>query len=98
MDSQPEFPLRTYLTFANKYETSRINNLDSVSEGDVLNPTASTGLRSSSSQSRGDNFPYGTIFILWIFGLVLWCYVYVFGVSDWKRRKSGRGKNSDKNK
>ena len=98
MDSQPEFPLRTYLTFADKYETSRINNLDSVSEGDVLNPTASTGLRSSSSQSRGDNFPYGTIFILWIFGLVLWCYVYVFGVSDWKRRKSGRGKNSDKNK
>ncbi|OEU09284.1 hypothetical protein FRACYDRAFT_277408 [Fragilariopsis cylindrus CCMP1102] len=98
LDSQPEFPLRTYLTFADKYETSRINSLNSVSEGDVLNPTGSTGLRSSSSQSRGDNFPYGTIFILWIFGLVLWCYVHVFGVSDWKRRKSGRGKNSDKNK
>ncbi|MGK3737855.1 MAG: hypothetical protein ACI8RD_005211 [Bacillariaceae sp.] len=73
-----------------------MNNLDNVSEGDILNPTA-TGLRSSHSQSR-DNFPFGTISILWIFGLVLWCYVYVFGVSDWKRRKSGRGKNSDKNK
>ena len=71
LDSQPEYPMRTELTFANDYETSIMNQ--DVLDEDLLHPSSS--IRKDSvypSQSREP--PYGTLFILWIFGLILWLY------------------------
>jgi len=101
LQPQPIYPLRTDLTFADKYEM----NIDiDTSEGDILNNPSvphSPPKMSSTSQPRGDNFPYDEIFILWIFGLMLWCYLCVVlskNASSWIKRKSRRGKNSNKNK
>mmetsp|Transcript_9181 Transcript_9181/g.8941 ORF Transcript_9181/g.8941 Transcript_9181/m.8941 type:complete len:552 (-) Transcript_9181:79-1734(-) len=100
LQPQPIYPLRTDLTFANKYE---FNTDTDVSEGDILNnlsvPHSSLKM-SSPSQTRGDNIPYSTLFIAWLFGLVLWCYVHVVLTKNVSgiRIKSRRGKNSYKNK
>lgn len=92
LDPQPEYPMRTEMTFISDYE----GNLDTM--GEDLNTLSTDYAAGISSYSQSDGIPYGTLFILWILGVGFWCNVYVFSKPQRRRRKKKKGRNSSKNK
>jgi len=89
LDPQPEYPMRTNLTFENHYKSSLID-FDALGKDPLL---------PSLHKSQSEDLPYGTLFILWFLGLSLWCYVYVILPPNRpKRRRKKRRKDNDKSK
>eukprot|EP00532_Pseudo-nitzschia_australis_P006706 CAMPEP_0168169488 /NCGR_PEP_ID=MMETSP0139_2-20121125/3667_1 /TAXON_ID=44445 /ORGANISM="Pseudo-nitzschia australis, Strain 10249 10 AB" /LENGTH=532 /DNA_ID=CAMNT_0008086915 /DNA_START=155 /DNA_END=1750 /DNA_ORIENTATION=- len=72
LDPQPEYPLRTNLTFEEKHYEQRSVLMDLFFSDE--NPLAPLKLlrKKSSSPSQPGDLPYGTLLILWALGLVLW--------------------------
>jgi hypothetical protein len=68
LDPQPEFPLRTQLTFYEQLEQP------AEQVGAPLEP-----VHQALKQDVGgsNEMPLATLLLLWIFGLVVWCVVFV---------------------
>ena len=85
LDPQPEFPLRTNLTFSeNRYGDSMVD----------LDDSSSSALGVSADPLDPSRVPYGTIFLFWIVGLGFWCNMFVFSSkpSSRPRRKKNKSK------
>lgn len=79
LDPQPEYPLRTNLTFNDDREFSD----DSQQQQHRLFGTALSPLDAR-------RVPYGTMFVLWVLGLVYWCHVNLSSVTHAATRKRRR--------
>jgi hypothetical protein len=81
LDPQPEYPLRTKLTFY-KEEMQPPPSLE-ILEGDVLSDAQQgSPLRGVpvTSQTQSSPFPSATVMLIfWVLGLVMWCMVYMKG-------------------
>ena len=87
LDPQPEYPLRTNLTFSGDRYGESMMGMD----GDLV----SSSLSMSASPLDPNRVPYGTMLFFWILGLALWCQVYGFTSkhsSGPKRRKKNKSK------
>ena len=91
LDPQPEFPLRSNLTFAYEYGSSMMDLDDDMSQ------PSSSSLADSIAVDPLDSsrVPYGTIFILWMLGICFWCHIHVFS-STHGSASSQRRKNKNK--
>ena len=92
MDPQPEFPLRTELTFYEEIDQPVGIQID-LGQDPVIERKAEV------IRNDANELPVFTIFMLWIFGLVVWCVVFVHqggtsGLKKSKRRKK-KGAASD---
>lgn len=87
LDPQPEFPLRTNLTFSDNSYGESMMNLDEDS--------SSSSLRASVSADPLDpsRVPYGTIFLFWILGLGVWCNMFVFSSNQAPRPRRKKNKS-----
>lgn len=95
LDPQPEFPLRTELTFY-KDEAWEPPKLE-ILEGDVMGEVGSPKQASSRSVvTEQSNFPSAVLMlILWILGLCAWCSMFLQPVSSSSlRTKKSRKKSS----
>ena len=93
LDPQPEFPLRTELTF---YE-----QLEQPPEQVGVLPVGKEPVQLSQplNQDIGSNeTPIFTLISLWIFGLIVWCVVFVNqGGGGFKPTKRSKKKGGYKN-
>lgn len=92
LDPQPEFPLRTELTFYEEIEQPVGIQVD-LGQDPVLEHKAHVIHHKDSNE-----LPVFTIFTLWMFGLVVWCVVFVHqggGAMQPKRRKKKKKGSSD---
>lgn len=77
LDAQPEYPLRTTLKFAHQPSNDLPSNLDQAALGESdfghhqRNPT--TIARSPLSRLPSSSL----LLLLWVFGLVLWCLLFL---------------------
>eukprot|EP00536_Pseudo-nitzschia_multiseries_P009767 jgi/Psemu1/325767/estExt_fgenesh1_pg.C_2820013 len=95
LDPQPEYPMRTNLTFEISYARSaRVTDFDALGEDPIM---SSMKKYTSSGNSQSEELPLGTIFILWFLGLVIWCYVYVILPPNRPKKRKKRRKDT-KNK
>ena len=95
LDPQPEFPLRTELTFYEQIEQPA-SNLDVVMNRDSI-PAVGQQQAEPSNET-----PVLTLFSLWIFGLIVWCVVFVNqggagGIRKPKKRSKVGGSSGYKN-
>ena len=90
LDPQPEFPLRTNLTFSVMRDSM-------VMDEDLDSEDSSTTLHASVQASPLDasRVPYGTLIFFWILGLGFWCNVFVFS-SNQTSGRTRRKKNKNK--
>lgn len=72
LDPQPEFPLRTQLTF---YEQPVAQSGDPNNIGQ--DPVLVNRKVEASAPSSTNELPVLTIFVLWIFGMMVWCVTFV---------------------
>ena len=74
LDAQPEYPLRTQLKFAHQPKYDLPSNLDQAALGDsdtAHHPAAV-------ARSPLSKLPSASLlFFLWVFGLVLWCLLFL---------------------
>lgn len=92
LDPQPKFPLRTELTFYEEIEQPV--GLQIVLGQDPVMERKVQVVRGND----GNEFPVFTIFILWVFGLVVWCALFVHqggGTKQTKKRRKKKGSASD---
>jgi len=82
LDPQPEFPLRTELTFYEEIEQPVGIQID-LGQDPVLERKAEV------VRNESNELPVFTIFTLWMFGLVVWCVIFVHqgGGSSMKHQK-----------
>jgi hypothetical protein len=88
LDPQPEFPLRTELTFYEEIEQPVGLQID-LGQDPVMERKVQVVHGNDSNE-----FPVFTIFILWVFGLVVWCALFVHqggGAKQTKKRKKKKG-------
>lgn len=84
LDPQPEFPMRTKLTFVN-------NDVVEFDGG----PSLSSSLAGTdTSPLDSSHVPYGTLFVLWVIGLTIW--YNTLSLSSPNRTKRKRKKKKDK--
>jgi hypothetical protein len=72
LDPQPEFPLRTELTFYEEIDQPVGLQIDLGSD-----PILEQRKVYETHQEDSNELPVFTIFTLWMFGLVVWCVVFV---------------------
>jgi hypothetical protein len=87
LDPQPEFPLRTELTFYEEIEQPVGLQID-LGQDPVLEIRKVKAVHGSDS----NEFPVFTILILWVFGLVVWCALFVHQGGSTKQKKKRRKK------
>ncbi|VEU33397.1 unnamed protein product [Pseudo-nitzschia multistriata] len=87
LDPQPEYPLRTNQTFQGTFEQSG-QNLD-ANDKEPFAP---------SIRKDSDDLPYGTVFIFWVIGLVVWCSVFGIMAPKRPKRRKKKRQNTIKNK
>lgn len=98
LDPQPEFPLRTELTFY--HETDWQSAKQGVLEGDVagqdpLVSSSSRNLNVAGDQVEPSPFPSATLlFVLWIIGLCAWCVVFAVPGAMNGSKTIGKGRPS----
>ena len=73
IDAQPEYPLRTQLKFAHQPNYDLPSSLDQVALGDGNLAHHSTVTRSPLSKLPSASL----LFLLWVFGLVVWCLLFL---------------------
>jgi len=88
LDPQPEFPLRTELTFYEEIDQPVGLQID-LGQDPVLEQRKTGALHNAES----NELPVFTIFALWMFGLVVWCVIFVNqGGSTLQKQKKRRKK------
>lgn len=96
LDPQPEFPLRTELTFY-KEESWESQKLEML-EGDVLGEDGSAVQNSRQITEEPSAFPsVMLLFVLWMIGLCFWCFFFLRSTASpgLRRKKAPRKKNSN---
>ena len=99
LDPQPEFPLRTKLTFYK--EEVPVATLEML-EGDILPEGAQQALSQNDAPAipavdQPSPFPPATILgSLWIIGLIVWCMVYMNPSASGSSSESRSRRKSDK--
>jgi hypothetical protein len=94
LDPQPEFPLRTELTFYKEIDQPVVGLQIEIGQDPIL--VEKTAFHHESTDAN--DLPVFTIFTLWMFGLVVWCVIFVHQggtVQKPKRRKKKVGSSSD---
>lgn len=90
LDPQPEFPLRTQMTFDNDYD----EDLDGADDDMVLRFLS---IRKDITNGRPGDLPYDTLFVLWVLGLIVYCFVHVFSFrASASKLTRGLGKSTNK--
>eukprot|EP00934_Nitzschia_sp_Nitz4_P000931 Nitzschia sp. Nitz4//scaffold82_size85912//42151//44131//NITZ4_005142-RA/size85912-snap-gene-0.140-mRNA-1//-1//CDS//3329558838//931//frame0 len=74
LDPQPEFPLRTNLTFAQ--EAYPVAASLEMLEGDFLGPSGVAHVVQGAAGVNPSPFPSATLLVFWVIGLCFWCGVY----------------------
>lgn len=75
LDPQPEFPLRTELTFYQEMDQPVGASLQiELGQDPILEKTAAFH---ETPPTDANDLPVFTIFTLWMFGLVVWCVIFV---------------------
>lgn len=95
LDPQPEFPLRTDLTFYEEIDQPVGLQID-LGQDPIVMPRSNQVVHYHESESN--ELPVFTIFILWMFGLIVWCVVFVNqggSMLQKKKRKKKKASSSD---
>lgn len=95
LDPQPEFPLRTELTFYQEIDQPVGLQID-LGQDPILEKTSTAVLDHEATDAN--DLPVFTIFTLWMFGLVVWCVIFVHQggtVQKKKRKKKKAGSSLD---
>jgi hypothetical protein len=89
LDPQPEFPLRTQHVFYQQPDQP-IGELQDQVIVDQVSAIAPAGHVAGSNSP-----PLATLFILWIFGLLVWCMYYVNSKGTGKSQGRKKGGHKD---